>query len=41
MGGLFISYFGDYSWAWYLDILLAFLASIANFPIKEKAVAAA
>lgn len=41
LGGLFISYFGDYSWAWYLDILLAFLASIANFPIKEKAVAAA
>lgn len=38
LGGLVISNRGDYSWMWYMDILLALLAAVINLPIKEEAV---
>ncbi len=35
LGGLAISRFGDYSWMWYADIILALAAAAANLPIRE------
>lgn len=35
-GGLAISYFGDYQWMWYADMVLAFLAAVLNLPLKEE-----
>ena len=35
LGGLTISYFGDYDWMWYADIALAATAALLNLPIKE------
>ena len=35
LGGLALERFGDYTWMWYADIVLALLAAIANLPIRE------
>ncbi|WP_313705110.1 MFS transporter [Massilia sp.] len=35
LGGLAFVRFGDYSWMWYADILLALLAALVNLPIRE------
>jgi MFS family permease len=35
LGGLSIVHFGDYSWMWYADIVLAVLAALVNLPIRE------
>lgn len=45
LGGLTISRYGDFTWMWYADIVLALLAVICHLPIREarpvaKAVAA-
>ena len=34
-GGLAMAHFGDYTWMWYADIVLALLAAAANLPIRE------
>ena len=39
LGGLSFVRFGDYTWMWYADILLALAAALINLPIREKAVA--
>lgn len=38
LGGLAISQFGDFTWMWYADIVLATLAAIFNLPIREAPV---
>ena len=38
LGGLAITRFGDYSWMWYADMLLAALAALVNLPIREARV---
>jgi len=38
LGGLVITRFGDFSWMWYADIVLAILAAILNLPIREAPV---
>jgi len=38
LGGLAIARFGDYSWMWYADALLATAAAICNLPIREAPV---
>ncbi|GAB1466373.1 hypothetical protein MASR2M54_18730 [Aliarcobacter cryaerophilus] len=35
LGGLAISFSGNFLWMWYLDIVLALLAAFINLPIKE------
>lgn len=35
LGGLAITQFGDYTWMWWADILLALLAAVLNLPIRE------
>lgn len=35
LGGLAMATFGDYTWMWYADIVLALLAAAANLPIRE------
>jgi MFS family permease len=35
LGGLAYTRFGDYSWMWYADIVLALGAALINLPIKE------
>ena len=35
LGGLSITRFGDYTWMWYADIVLASLAALVNLPIRE------
>jgi MFS family permease len=35
LGGLAFVHFGDYSWMWYADILLALAAALVNLPIRE------
>ena len=35
LGGLAMSYFGNYSWMWYADIVLALGAALVNLPIRE------
>jgi len=35
LGGLSIVHFGDYSWMWYADIVLALAAALINLPIRE------
>jgi predicted MFS family arabinose efflux permease len=37
LGGLAFVKFGDYSWMWYADILLALAAALVNLPIREAA----
>jgi predicted MFS family arabinose efflux permease len=41
LGGLAVAHFGDYTWMWYADALLATLAALANLPIRETPVARA
>src|SRR5712692_1302389 len=41
LGGLAVAHFGDYSWMWYADALLATAAAICNLPIREAPVARA
>lgn len=36
VGGLVLERFGDYSWMWYADMVLALLAAAANLPIRES-----
>ena len=38
LGGLSITRFGDYTWMWYADIVLASLAALVNLPIREAPV---
>lgn len=38
LGGLAIVQFGDYTWMWYADMVLALLAAIVNLPIREAPV---
>ncbi len=35
LGGLSFVHFGDYTWMWYADILLAVGAALINLPIRE------
>jgi MFS family permease len=35
LGGLAITYFGDFGWMWYADMALATMAAILNLPIRE------
>jgi MFS family permease len=35
LGGLAFVHFGDYSWMWYADIVLAIAAALVNLPIRE------
>jgi MFS family permease len=35
LGGIALVRFGDYSWMWYADIVLALLAAFINLPIRE------
>lgn len=39
LGGLSFVRFGDYTWMWYADILLALAAALINLPIREAKVA--
>jgi predicted MFS family arabinose efflux permease len=36
LGGLAFVRFGDYTWMWYADIVLALLAAAVNLPIRES-----
>jgi len=36
VGGLVLERFGDYSWMWYADMVLALIAAAANLPIRES-----
>jgi MFS family permease len=38
LGGLAFVHFGDFSWMWYADILLALAAALVNLPIREAPV---
>lgn len=38
LGGWAITRFGDYTWMWYADIVLALLAALCNVPIREAKV---
>jgi len=35
LGGLSFASYGDYTWMWYADIVLALLAAVVNLPIRE------
>jgi MFS family permease len=39
LGGLSFVHFGDYTWMWYADIMLAIGAALINLPIREAHVA--
>ena len=36
LGGVFYDMFGNYDYAWYLAILLSFVATLLHLPIDEK-----
>ncbi|GAA5080693.1 MFS transporter [Lysobacter panacisoli] len=36
IGGVVLERFGDFSWMWYADMVLALLAAAANLPIRES-----
>ncbi|MFZ2852907.1 MAG: MFS transporter [Rhodocyclaceae bacterium] len=38
LGGIALTRFGDYSWMWYADIVLAIGAALVNLPIREAPV---
>jgi MFS family permease len=38
LGGLALTRFGNYSWMWYADIMLALAAALVNLPIREAGV---
>ena len=40
LGGIALTRFGDYSWMWYADIVLALGAAVVNLPIREAVVQA-
>ena len=40
LGGLSITRFGDFSWMWYADMVLAGIAALVNLPIREAPVSA-
>ena len=40
LGGVSITRFGDYTWMWYADIVLAGMAALVNLPIRKLPVAA-
>ena len=40
LGGLSITQFGDFSWMWYADMVLAGLAALINLPIREALIVA-
>jgi MFS family permease len=40
LGGIALTRFGDYSWMWYADIVLALGAAFVNLPIREAGVRA-
>ncbi|MGD9601426.1 MAG: MFS transporter [Gammaproteobacteria bacterium] len=39
LGGVTMSRYGDYTWMWYADAVLALLAAAANLPIREAPLA--
>jgi MFS family permease len=41
LGGIALVKFGDYSWMWYADIVLALAAAFINLPIREAPLRAA
>ena len=38
LGGVALTRFGDYSWMWYADIVLALGAALVNLPIREAGI---
>jgi MFS family permease len=38
LGGVAVAHFGDYTWMWYTDALLAAFAALINLPIREAPV---
>ncbi len=38
LGGLAITQYGDFTWMWYADMVLAAAAALVNLPIREAAV---
>ncbi len=40
LGGIAITEFGDFTWMWYADMVLALFAAVVNLPIKEAPVKA-
>ena len=38
LGGLAVTYSGNYEWMWYADMILGALAALVNLPIKEDPV---
>ncbi len=38
LGGISITEYGDFTWMWYADLLLALFAAMVNLPIKEEPV---
>jgi predicted MFS family arabinose efflux permease len=40
LGGIALARFGNYSWMWYADIVLALAAALVNLPIREEGVRA-
>jgi MFS family permease len=38
LGGIALTRFGNYSWMWYADIMLALAAALVNLPIREAGV---
>lgn len=38
LGGLAVTYSGNYEWMWYADMILGALAAVINLPIKEDPV---
>jgi predicted MFS family arabinose efflux permease len=39
LGGIAITRFGDFTWMWYADMVLAALAALVNLPIREAPIA--
>ena len=38
LGGIAITRFGDFTWMWYADLVLAAMAAVLNLPIREAPV---
>lgn len=36
LGGIAVTYSGDYGWVWYADIVLAAIAALVSLPIREE-----
>jgi predicted MFS family arabinose efflux permease len=39
LGGIAITRYGDFTWMWYADMVLAALAALVNLPIREAPIA--